>query len=313
MFQNLVSLSLTTATACVTLATGTCPSTMMTGMTGMTGGSTSTTSSDIIALEQLSLERLNRARLLPGAEAAVNGIAIDEGIPGQLNITAKQPLAMNAALTTAARGHSDDMLSRGFFAHDTPEGTTFTTRISNAGYMAMLAAENLAQASDTTSTQAQLVEQEHTNLFVDAGIAGRGHRVNMLNDADREVGIGVAVGQTSSGAVTTTNVLQTQDFGTQASSPIFVLGTVYNDTNGNGQYDHGEGVANATVTLGTQNATTNAGGGYVFEATGAGIFTISFTGGSSQTVTVSANGPNTKVDLRDGVTIVVNLGLGPLP
>ena len=90
------------------------------------------------ALEQMLLELINRARLDPAAEAARFGIDLNEGLaPNTISGVSKQPLAMNETLLSVARAHSQDMINRDYFAHDTPEGVTAFQRIANAGYSAI--------------------------------------------------------------------------------------------------------------------------------------------------------------------------------
>ncbi len=282
------------------------------GGVGGAGGGTASVAATL--LEQLSLERINRARLLPAAEATAAGIAIDEGIPGLLDTTPKPAVAMNATLRQVATDHSQDMLTRNYFEHDTPEGVTPFQRMTNAGYLFNVAGENLAWRGSTgTLVAVTTVENQHDELFVDVGIVGRGHRVTMLNEQYREVGVGIVRGsytRPSDGAVFSDSIMQTQDYGTDMSGNTFVLGVVYTDTNGNGQYDHGEGTANSTVTLGTTSKTTNDAGGYSFEVTGAGTFTLTFASGVTQSITTTVGGVNIKIDHVGGVTIVINLGLG---
>jgi len=266
------------------------------------------------ALEQLALERVNRARLLPAAEATRFGIALDEGIPGQLNAAPRQPLALNQLLTEAARLHSTDMLNRDYFAHDTPEGLTPFQRMTQAGYAWITAGENLAWRGTTGQIdEPAFVEAQHADLFVDTGIAGRGHRVTMLTAGFREIGIAIVSGTFHYQGTDFKALMQTQDYGASAGNHCFVLGVVYNDLNGNGQYDHGEGVANSTVTLDGTAKQTNAGGGYTFTISQTGTYLLQFGAGPAQNLTLAAGGPNLKADLVDGRTIVINLGLGPLP
>ena len=134
------------------------------------------------ALEQMLLELINRARLDPAAEAARFGIDLNEGLaPNTISGVSKQPLAMNETLLSVARAHSQDMINRDYFAHDTPEGVTAFQRIANAGYSAIAAGENIAWRSTSGAVTNQLVLLQHQDLFVDAGIPGRGHRLNILD------------------------------------------------------------------------------------------------------------------------------------
>ncbi len=276
-------------------------------------GTQPTASPNATVLEQLSLERLNRARLRPGVEAANFGIALDEGIPGQLADGPRQPVAMNAALTSAARQHSQDMLARNYFAHDTPEGVSPFTRMSNAGYLLNAAGENLAWRGTTGAlNEINTVETQHADLFIDTDIPDRGHRVTMLNGVFREVGIGVIQGSFTQNGISYNSIMQTQDFGMPPNSPTFVLGVIYNDNNNNGRYDAGEGVASAAVSLGDVVRTANAAGGYSFAVNQSGQYTLQFSGNRSQTLNITRGQPNIKVDLVNSTTIVINFGVGIL-
>ena len=288
-----------------------------TGGGGSTGGSSSGASSSVDAslLEQLSLERINRARLLPATEASMFNITIDEGIPGQLNTTPKPAVTMNADLRAAALIHSRDMLDRDYFAHDTPEGTSPFDRMRTAGYLFAAAGENLAWRGTTgTLDDVQTVDDQHSDLFVDTDIPDRGHRVTMLNEIFREVGISIVTGAFTrdDGTVFTDSMMQTQDFGVDPEDPTFVLGVIYNDLNANGQYDYNEGRSGITVQLGTVLRTTNSAGGYSFRVNSPGTYTLTFSGGASRALTIEDGDPNIKIDLIDGTRLDVNLGLGLL-
>ncbi len=278
-------------------------------------GSGASPSVQATLLEQLSLERINRARLLPGAEADAAGIAIDEGIPGQLDDSPRQPLAMNPDLRESALLHSEDMLDRDYFAHNTPEGLTPFDRMQDAGYTFITAGENLAWRGSTgTLDPVSTIEAQHDDLFIDRGIDGRGHRVTMLAGQFREVGIGIVRGsftRQSDGVIFSDSFMQTQDFGTTPASGTFVLGVVYTDANDNGRYDHGEGVPSFTVTLEDVSRPTNEAGGYSFEIFTPGAYTLRFASGHSHSLLIDTGDPNIKIDWV-GSNIVVNLGLGPL-
>lgn len=91
-------------------------------------------------------------------------------------------LQSNARLVTAAQAHADDMASRGYFDHTTPEGTTFRSRMAAAGIEATGLAENLGltSASDLTT-------------IVGSWMSSPEHRANVLGGY-ATVGIGVASG-----------------------------------------------------------------------------------------------------------------------
>jgi len=88
------------------------------------------------------------------------------------------PLTDDPRLDQAALQHSDDMSSRNYFSHTTPEGVTFDQRETAAGYPSP-GGENIAQGY----TSAQAVMNGWMN--------SAGHRANILNCGFVAIGIGV--------------------------------------------------------------------------------------------------------------------------
>jgi uncharacterized protein YkwD len=88
------------------------------------------------------------------------------------------PLTANAQLTAAAQGHADDMATRDYFEHTTPEGVTFDQRIRNAGYQSP-GAENIAQGASTAAS------------VMDLWMNSAGHRANILNCDLNTIGVGL--------------------------------------------------------------------------------------------------------------------------
>jgi uncharacterized protein YkwD/uncharacterized membrane protein required for colicin V production len=92
-----------------------------------------------------------------------------------------KPLVRDAELEKVARNHSVDMLQRGYFAHETPEGKSPFDRIRDASIQFTIAGENLALA--------QTVDLAHQGLMDSPG-----HRANILRPEFGRVGIGAARG-----------------------------------------------------------------------------------------------------------------------
>src|SRR5215207_4732478 len=55
-----------------------------------------------------------------------------------------KPLRLNSELEKAAQRHAEEMLARGYFAHESPSGTTVRERARKAGYDWNAIGENLA-------------------------------------------------------------------------------------------------------------------------------------------------------------------------
>ena len=87
-------------------------------------------------------------------------------------------LRTDSRLTTAARAHSTDMVTKNFFSHTSSDGSTFSTRASRAGY-AGASGENIAWGWPTPQR------------VVDAWINSAGHRANILNCSSVAVGVGL--------------------------------------------------------------------------------------------------------------------------
>jgi serralysin len=248
------------------------------------------------AQDQYMLELLNRARLNPQAEAnrLLPGGNLNEGITTgpMITTTAKQALAFNLNLFNAAQAHSQWQLANNTFSHTGAGGTSSSTRITNAGYPSGSATgENIVwQGTTGTPDVTTFVGQEQDSLFIDAGIANRGHRTNMLNANYREIGISAIAGQftvaaTSSNPVSTTYnaVMTTQDFGTDSTnSNAFLTGVVYTDGVTNDDfYTVGEGLGNITITAvgngQTFTGTSMTAGGYSLRLA-AGTYNVTFGG-----------------------------------
>ena len=111
-------------------------------------------------------------------------------------------LKENRRLTTAAEKHSDDMVRRNFFSHDSPGGTSPGDRVRQAGYLkgarGYSVGENIAWGTGSYATPRSIV---------DSWMKSPGHKRNILHAAFEEIGIGIALGapgQEQRGATYTT-------------------------------------------------------------------------------------------------------------
>ena len=270
------------------------------------------------------LELVNRARANPTAEANRYGIDLNEGITEDpISSTPKQPLTFNIQLLQAARGHSQWMLDNDTFSHfEDNLGNPIDpeARMRAAGYVfsgSYSLGENIAWRGTTGKPlpAGPTVAQEHSDLFVDEGIEHRGHRVNLMADSFREVGIGVREGIFSAQGNDYNAVMVTQDFGSTGANPgPFLVGVVYRDADGDGFYSPGEGLANITVTpaTGTFYTTTSTSGGYAIPLTGLnGSLQVTFSSsvkGTLATKSVTLTGENVKLDFETNRDTVIAFG-----
>ena len=98
-------------------------------------------------------------------------------------------LRRSASLALAARRHAADMVSRGYFSHVTPSGSSARDRVRQAGYVptgvSLVVGEDLSWASEGAASPRRTVAR---------WMRSRRHRANILSRSYRHVGIGVAIG-----------------------------------------------------------------------------------------------------------------------
>jgi hypothetical protein len=267
--------------------------------------------------DQYLLELANRARANPTVEAARFGIDLNEGLsPGTISSTPKQPLAFNPNLIDAARTHSQWMIDNDVFDHTGAGGSDPGDRMTAAGYSfdgTWGWGENLGWQGSFPSTPDTVatIPEVHQGLFVDEGIADRGHRKAMMRDAYREVGVGVVTGAFFSSGTNYNAVMATQDFAfrTQPSGGnSFLTGVAFNDNvTANNFYTPGEGLGGVTITAVREgdnasfSTTTWSTGGYSLRLS-PGIYDVTASGGPLATPIVqndvSIDTENVKRDFR---------------
>lgn len=138
-------------------------------------------------LENAVVNAMNRAR-------AAKGLRALRAAPG---------------LRTAARGHSRSMLARGFFGHDSADGTVFSERIkrhyTSRGWMTWSVGEALL------SSQGSAVDAD---AIVTAWLESPAHRAIILSPTWRDTGIGALYASSAPGEFGGSDaIVVTADFG----------------------------------------------------------------------------------------------------
>ena len=113
--------------------------------------------------------------------------ALEQGVLTQINILRKQhglsPLRLSSPLSSAARQHSSEMASRGYFSHDSANGSSFDRRIARFYPMGKSrywsVGENLLWSSPNVDAPGAL------NMWFNSPE----HRKNMLSARWREIGL----------------------------------------------------------------------------------------------------------------------------
>lgn len=100
-------------------------------------------------------------------------------------------LTWSEEIAVVARSHSQDMVTRNYFNHNSPEGVTPFQRLTIGGISYSTAGENIATAGTA-------------ELIMNAWMNSPGHKANILNGAFGKIGIGV-VGNAKYGLMATQN------------------------------------------------------------------------------------------------------------
>ena len=99
---------------------------------------------------------------------------------------AAAPVRWNEILARAARMHSEDMATRNFFNHNSPDGSTPFMRVERAGYDYSGAAENIAAGQMTLEAA------------MAGWVASPGHCANLMSAEYTEMGAALASNRVSS-------------------------------------------------------------------------------------------------------------------
>lgn len=249
------------------------------------------------AYEQLLMELVNRARLDPLSEAARYGISLNQDLPaGRIDGTQKQVLAGNVRLDASAAAHSGWMLEANVFSHTGVGGSTPRQRMEAAGYVfsgAWASGENLSWRGTTGRLDpGAAIEMHHAGLFRSAG-----HRVNLMNDTYREMGIAQELGSFRQGTITYNASMVTENFA-RSGTRVFLTGVTYHDADGDRFYDIGEGRGGVSLTIGSASTRSAAAGGYTLGHGGSGTADVRVTVGQVLTrVKVDFSEGNVKLDV----------------
>ena len=259
--------------------------------------------------EQLMLELINRARLDPQGEVdrTLAVVSLNDGVADEDKIDSgpKQPLAPNQSLIDAARLHAQDMLDRDFFNHVNPDGEDPSDRASAAGYPGG-AGENIgwkgSSGNMTPQERIDFIYDMHESLFISVG-----HRLNIMNENYRELGVGIRYGEFFHERTHYDAVMGAQSYSLQRGDR-FITGVAFDDLQITDDfYSIGEGLGGIEITA-TRNSdqlaistTTGPSGGYALQAPD-GTYVIEAKGGGLESPIIYSNvvvdGQNVKVDFN---------------
>lgn len=141
------------------------------------------------------LEQRRRDREIQQAED-INQVEqrIHDGINAHRTKRGRQPLRWDAGLAHVARAHSNDMVTRDYFDHVTPDGLNPTGRLHVAGLSCRK--ETHWGIAENISITLELSSMDHAASDAVLGwIYSRGHLQNLLGMEYNATGVGAAFGK----------------------------------------------------------------------------------------------------------------------
>lgn len=250
--------------------------------------------------EVLIVELINRARFDPAAEAARYGIGLNDDIATENTIspTQKAPLAHNLTLVRAARDHSQWMLDNDVFSHTGENRLNPHGRMVIAGYdfvAPWTAGENISWNGVTAPT---LDLEASAYLHHEGLFKSSGHRLNILSENFRELGVGQKLGNFTRDGTEYLASMLTQNFAASGSN-YFLTGVVFEDTNGDEFYNPGEGLSDVNIAVNGQSYAAYANGAYAIPLA-AGSYSVRIIAdslGSPVEQDININNANIKLDV----------------
>jgi hypothetical protein len=211
--------------------------------------------------------------------------------------SAKPPAAFDVRLYNAAKAHSDYLISINGQTHDGQ-----IDRIDAAGFHYMSTRGTVFAYSDTAL-------YGHAAFNIDWGYGsdgsgmqdGRGHRKAIMSIDGSYSNVGVAAAPENDPGTGVGPLVVTGNYCSANTSyanhyNLFIVGTVWEDKDGDSLYDPGEGIGGVTVTpsQGTYYAVTADSGGYAIPLSSGGSYEVTFSGprvptGSVRSVTVGSD------------------------
>jgi len=207
----------------------------------------------------------------------VNGAVMESEFAGY---PVKPPAAFDVRLYNAAKAHADYLIGIDGQNHDNQ-----IERIGSAGF-------DYNQAAAIVFAYSHHTIYGYAGFNVDWGGGSNGtqdppgHRYAIMSVGSEYTNIGIAVvSETNPATQVGPQVIAGNfchaDAGSLNHFNRFIVGTVWDDMNSNGQYDPGEGLADVTVMpdKGLYFAVTGNSGGYAIPILAAGTYQVTFSGG----------------------------------
>lgn len=272
--------------------------------------------------EQEMMWLMNRARANPTEEgmwlasgagsaevnSAINFFNVDtEVLQNEFEaIEAKPPAAFDVRLYNAAKAHSEDLIAR-----DAQDHNGQNDKVTQYGFVRNGARYSVFSFSRNPVYAHAALNIDWGNGTPDGMQVGRGHRAAIMSIGGNYTNVGIAMVPESNPATEVGPLVFSGNYAQASNNAAdhynrFLVGTVWDDTNENGKYDAGEGLAGVEVRPEGADyfAVTGDAGGFSIPMD-SGTYSVAVTGsaiGGRQTHSVSVGEVSVLLDIQDEPT-----------
>ncbi len=209
------------------------------------------------SIEALFVQWINEARADPWDKARQLGLNVTklrddvgEAVAGQWD-KGLPPLKWDRKLASAAISHVQDMLHRLYYSHVDPEGVGPEQRIEAAGYEPIFWGESLGGLAFMKIILPEQAARIICDALLKDALLQGSEGAPLLDPLLRDIGLYLGGGRLLLGKDQYNVYISVCDLGrAQGACPDgqgVLWGHVYQDLNGNGRYDQGEGLQGSSI------------------------------------------------------------------
>ena len=211
------------------------------------------------SVEALFVQWINEARANPWDKAKQLGLNVTklrddvgEAVAGQWD-KGLPPLKWNRQLTSAAAFHVQDMLARLYYSHVDPEGVGPKQRMEAAGYEPIFCGESLGGLAFINIIPAEQAARIICDALLKNALLQGSEGAPLLDPLLKDIGLYLDGGQLLLGDNQYNVYILVCDLGRAqracSDGQGVLWGHVYQDLNGNGRYDKGEGIQGSLIII----------------------------------------------------------------
>ncbi len=138
----------------------------------------------------------NDRRFFAAADSDIIEKRVHELINQERSNYGLKSISWDEKLASIAKAHSQDMVNRDYYSHDSPEGISFSDRYSKAGYncQIQISTNKFSLGGENINyLEGYYYDEKIASAAVNSWMNSEGHKQNILTKYFKNEGIGVAI------------------------------------------------------------------------------------------------------------------------